>query len=236
MLKEFTQYLLGLKRPEIVEANGNIYSTINLTQLDPEHDVAAIKIRSLSGLVDYVKSNFDHERPVMIHVESPTSVNLFDSLNVVNDRRIYVKANALLPDITFERYMSRENFNVMLQSCFVGNEDKERVLKVISSIIEENSVTQNDDGVSQRVTAKTGVATVGNANVPNPVALKPFRTFVEVGQPESEFILRLKEGAQVGLFQADGGAWELNAMANIAEYLEFNLAIEIKEKKVYIID
>ena len=90
--------------------------------------------------------------------------------------------------------------------------------------------------MSQRVTAKTGVATVGNANVPNPVALKPFRTFVEVGQPESEFILRLKEGAQVGLFQADGGAWELNAMANIAEYLEFNLAIEIKEKKVFIID
>ena len=236
MLKEFTQYLLGLKRPEIVEANGKTYSTSNLTQLDQEHDVSAISIRSLSGLVDYVKSSFDHERSVMIHVESPTSVSVFDALNDVNDRRTYVKAKALLPEITFERYMSRENFNVMLQSCFVGNEDKERVLKVISSIIEENSVTQNDDGISQRVTAKVGVATVGNANVPNPVALKPFRTFVEVGQPESEFILRLKEGAQVGLFQADGGAWELNAMANIAEYLEFNLATEIKEKKVYIID
>ncbi|MEK4713452.1 hypothetical protein [Sporosarcina sp. FSL K6-5500] len=236
MLKEFTQYLLGLKRPEIVEANGNIYSTISLTQLDNEHDVASIKIRSLSGLVDYVKSNFDHERPVMIHVVSPTSVSVFDALNDVNDRRTYVSANALLPDITFERHMPREKFNVMLQACFVKNDDKDKILKLISSISEENTVTQSDDGLTQRVTAKTGIATLGIESVPNPVALKPFRTFVEVGQPESEFILRLSEGAQVGLFEADGGAWELNAMANIAAYLAEHLAEAIEQKKVYIID
>lgn len=236
MLKELFQYLIGLKRPELVETGGNTYSTISLTRLNVEEAVSAINIRSLSGLVDYVKSNFDHERPVMIHVESPTSVSVFDALNDVNDRRTYVKAKALLPDITFERHMSREKFNVMLQACFVDNEDKQRVLKVISSIVEENSVTQNDDGMSQRVTAKTGVATVGFENIPNPVNLKPFRTFVEVAQPESNFILRLSEGSQVGLFEADGGAWELNAMANIAEYLEIHLAPEIKENKIYIID
>ncbi|HJF32799.1 MAG TPA: hypothetical protein K8V56_13635 [Sporosarcina psychrophila] len=236
MLKEFVQYLLSLKRPEIVEANGKKYSTINLTQLDKEQPVDPIRIRSLSGLVDYVKSNFDHKRPVMIHVESPIVVNIFDALNDVNDRRSYIQAQALLPSITFERYMSRENFNVMLQACFVKNDDKEKVLKLISSITEENSVTQNDDGISQRVTAKVGVATIAEANVPNPITLAPFRTFVEVAQPESEFILRLKEGAQVGIFEADGGAWELNAMARVAEYLETNLAAEIKDHKVYIID
>lgn len=236
MLKEFVKYLLDLNRPEIVEANGKKYSTIGLTQLDKEQPVAPIEVRSLSGLVDYVKSNFDHERPVMIHVVSPTRVRVFDALNDVNERRSYVVADALLPDVIFERFVSREAFNVMLQACFVNTEDKEEVLKVISSIVEENSVTQNDDGVTQRVTAKTGVATVGVAKVPNPVKLKPFRTFVEVAQPESEFILRLKEGAQVGLFEADGGAWELNAMSNIATYLSTELATEITEKKVYIID
>lgn len=235
MLKDFVQYLLDLKRPEVVEALGNTYSTRSLHRLNVEHDVNTIEIQSLSGLVDYIRSNFDHERSVMIHVESPTKVNVFDALNDVNDRRIYIRAKALLPDIRFEQFMSREAFNIMLQACFVNNETKEKVLKVISSIVEENSVTQNDDGVTQRVTAKQGVATVGFENVPNPVSLKPFRTFVEVTQPESDFILRLREGGQVALFEADGGAWELNAMHGIKEYFIEQLADLIKEKKVTIV-
>ncbi|GEN83603.1 hypothetical protein SLU01_19150 [Sporosarcina luteola] len=235
MLKEFVQYLLDLKRPEIVEANGNTYSTRSLHRLNVEEDVKSIRIQSLSGLVDYIRSNFDHERPVMIHVESPTRVNVFDALNDVNDRRTYIEAKAMLPEITFERFMSREAFNIMLQACFVPNEWREKVLKVISSIVEENSIAQSDDGVTQRVTAKQGIATVGIENVPNPVSLKPFRTFVEVTQPESNFILRLKEGGQVGLFEADGGAWELNAMHSIKEYFAEHLADLVETKKVMIV-
>lgn len=236
MLKDFVQYLLDLKRPELVETGGNTYSTRQLNKLNVEHDVNAINVRSLSGLVDYVKSSFDHERPLMIHVKSPTEVYVFDSLNDVNDRRTYVKAGALLPTITFERFIDREEFQIMLQACFVQNEQKLTVLKVISSIVEDSGVTTIDDGLSQRVTAKTGVATVENINIPNPVSLKPFRTFAEVSQPESEFVLRLKEGGRVALFEADGGAWELNAMANIAAYLGQELETEIEAKKVYIID
>lgn len=236
MLKEFVSYLLDLKRPETIEAAGKVYSTNQLYRLDKEQEVSAINVRSLSGIVDYVKSNFDHERKVMIHVKSPTEVYVFDALNDINDRRTYVKAGALLPTITFERFIDREEFQIMLQACFVHNEHKSTVLKVISSIVEDSGVTTVDDGISQRVTAKTGVATVENINIPNPVTLKPFRTFAEVAQPESEFVLRLKEGGRVGLFEADGGAWELNAMANIAAYLEEALSEELAAKKVYIID
>ena len=236
MLREFVSYLLELKRPETIEAAGKIYSTNQLYRLDKEQEVAAINVRSLSGLVDYVKSNFDHERPVMIHVESPTKVNVFDALNDINDRRTYVKAGALLPTITFERFIDREEFQIMLQACFVQNEHKSTVIKLVSAIVEDSGVTTTDDGLSQRVTAKTGVASVGNVELPNPVKLKPFRTFAEVAQPESEFVLRLKDGGRVGLFEADGGAWELNAMANIAEYLEKELAEEITLGKVVVID
>lgn len=235
MLKELIQYLISLSRPEIVEEGGKTYSTRNLTQLDKEQPVDAINIRSLSGLVDYIKSDFDHEREVMIHVESPTRVRVFDQLNDVNDRRIYVESRAMLPEITFERYMDRESFNIMLQACFVDSDYKGTVLKFVSSIIEENSVSQTDDGTSQKVATKTGVATIGEAVVPNPVGLKPFRTFVEVPQPESEFVLRLREGGQVGLFEADGGAWELNAMQNIKTYFKVELEELIDAGKVIIV-
>ena len=235
MLKEFVSYLLELKRPEVVEVGNKKYSTRNLNMLDVEQGVNAIEIRSLSGAVDYIKSNFDHERKMMVHVESPTKVNIFDALNDLNDRRTYIKATAMLPEITFERFMSREQFNIMLQSCFVDNDEKKIVLEVIAKIVEENSVQQVDNGVSQRVTAKTGIATIGSEFIPNPVTLKPFRTFIEVEQPASKFILRLAEGAKVGLFEADGGAWEINGMHLIEEYFRKELEEEIESGSVQII-
>lgn len=59
---------------------------------------------------------------------------------------------------------------------------------------------------------------------PNPIALRPYRTFNEVEQPESEFIFRLHEGMTVGLFEGDGGQWRNEAIWNIAEFLKGRLA------------
>ncbi|MGV8103295.1 hypothetical protein ACE15I_33430, partial [Bacillus thuringiensis] len=87
----------------------------------------------------------------------------------------------------------------------------------------------------QAVTVKTGVASRGNAKVPNPVQLSPYRTFVEVEQPESKFVFRMREGARCGLFEADGGAWKLEAMNNIKEYLKEALAQEIESEKVFVL-
>lgn len=69
------------------------------------------------------------------------------------------------------------------------------------------------------------MATIGKEAVPNPVYLKPFRTFTEITQPESAFVLRMREsgGIQVALFEADGGAWKNEAILAIKDYLEIQL-------------
>ncbi|WP_342559629.1 hypothetical protein NSQ95_09845 [Psychrobacillus sp. FSL W7-1457] len=85
-----------------METGDKTYSTRDLNQLTVEQPDSAINVRSLSGLVDYVKLKFDHNRKLMNHVKSPTEVNVFDALNDVNDRRTYVRAGALLSSITFE--------------------------------------------------------------------------------------------------------------------------------------
>jgi hypothetical protein len=92
-----------------------------------------------------------------------------------------------------------------------------------------------DDGVSQAIQAKVGVATVATVQVPNPVVLAPFRTFVEVDQPESELIFRMQNGPRCALFEADGGAWKLTAMRNIKDYLHAALEQEIESGKIVII-
>lgn len=235
MIKEALQYIHSLARPAVVEVKDQNFSTLSLNRIAEAAPVDVLAVNTLTGLVDYIDSHFDERNKLMIQVKSPTEVLLFDALDSTNDRRFYIRATALLPNITFERFVDREKFQIMMQANFVDNQDKQVVLSIVSNIVEDGSAEIMDNGMAQKVTVKKGVASVGYETIPGRVALKPYRTFAEVTQPESEFILRLQEGAQVALFEADGGAWELNAIHGIKEYLTEKLKHEIEEKNIFII-
>ena len=91
-----------------------------------------------------------------------------------------------------------------------------------------------DNGVSQEVEARQGVSLKALVQVKPRVALRPFRTFLEVEQPVSEFLLRLDDDGNVGLFEADGGMWQQTAKASIAAYFEDKLAQEVKDGKIVV--
>jgi hypothetical protein len=96
-------------------------------------------------------------------------------------------------------------------------------LKCAGNISVEEVRNFSDDGVSQQVTGKVGINKLADIPVPNPVVLKPFRTFIEVEQPASKFIFRLHEGRtglEAALFEGDGGAWKREAMLTVKYYLE----------------
>ncbi|MEH7122091.1 hypothetical protein V7127_02480 [Bacillus sp. JJ1773] len=234
MIKEAFQYIIGLGNTKVEYENGQVYSTQPLHLLK-EPIASALEVRSLSGLVEYLISEFDADETLMVHVCSPTEVIVFDSLNSNQNRNEYIRAKAMIPSFTFDRFYDSEDFNIKLQSAFVKNNDRDIMLKVVGNIKEESVQTVGDDGVSQSVVAKTGVATVGNVLVPNPVVLAPYRTFVEVEQPESEFIFRMQKGPACALFEADGGAWKLKAIQNIKDYLKAALEKEIESRKIIII-
>ena len=117
----------------------------------------------------------------------------------------------------------------MLQSVFQDGDDRDLLLR-FAGTVENGTVTQyGDDGVSQKATIKTGIASKGDALVPNPVKLRPFRTFLDVEQPESQFIFRMRDNERYGgvdcaLYEADGGAWKIQAMKKIKDYLEYELS------------
>lgn len=234
MIKEAIQYVVGLGKSEIHERNGQDFSDKQLHLLK-EPTAGSLDVNTLSGLVDYLKSEFDGNDQVIVHVEGPTSVVAHSQLNSDEDRSCWIQAKAMTPSFHFGRFNDTEEFNIGLQSCFVRNDDCEVMLKVVGNIKEEMVNNYGDDGVSQSVVAKTGVASVGNVEVPNPVLLAPYRTFVEVAQPESDFVFRMKSGPTCALFEADGGAWKLEAIKNITEYLTSNLKNEIDSKRVTII-
>jgi hypothetical protein len=244
VIKEAIDKILSLSKNtapiQTTVIGGRTYTSAELTKIS-EPLIDDIQVHNLSGVVEYLKSDFDARLPVIIHIISPTEVRVLTGLNGDLNRSSLLKASALIPRIRFGEYYDLESFNVLLQSCFVpwlddGNmNDRERILQLVGNVTDSEVTTFGDNGVSQQVTAKSGVATVENVPVPNPVHLKPFRTFVEIEQPLSAFVLRMQKGPTAALFEADGGAWKVIAIASIKSYLQEHLADRIAAKEVVIV-
>ena len=74
--------------------------------------------------------------------------------------------------------------------------------------------------------------------VPNPVKLRPYRTFAEIEQPQSSYVFRIQDGdhgPSFKLVEADGGLWKNAVMKKIKEYLEFELSEELEKHKITVI-
>ncbi|MFR4584796.1 hypothetical protein [Clostridium cadaveris] len=221
--QEALEYLvgLGMEKEPILKLEQGTYTRENLERVNIPV-ASKLTVSTLTGLVDYIKSKLDTlPEKLLIQVKSPSKVDLYSPLNADREREQYISAEAILPNnVQYERFLDTERFNIMLQSAFVDNKDKSILLKYTGLVQDDAVKTIGDNGVSQAVTIKTGVASVGQAEVPNPVTLAPYRTFPEIIQPESKFIFRMKEGPSAALFEADGGAWRNQAILGIKEYLK----------------
>lgn len=235
MIKDALKYIVGLGEAnvqEVVLPDGTVqtYSDKPLNRLSVHIPMASsIEMSTLTSLVDYIKANVDvMAEKMIIDVKSPTEVRLYSQLNMERDRETLVVVNARVPEFSFNSFMDQEKFCINLQSKFIDSDDRALILK-FAGTVEANTIAEyGDDGVTQKATVKTGIASKSDAIVPNPVHLRPYRTFLEVEQPASDFIFRMKQdkydGVSCAIFEADGGAWKMNATKAIKEYLQFELA------------
>lgn len=204
-----------------------------------------IQLRTLSGLVAYIIANTDKldlARSLIV-VKDPCRVQLVGPLEGEAEefrRPIYVVAYSA-PSPAWGQYLSAEEFIVQLQANFEATPDRENLLRLLGSIREGSVRETIDDGLRQEVKTQKGVSLVNMTTVPNPVTLQPFRTFHEIEQPTSRFVVRMKAHAvttqgiggvggssvssrpEIALFEAEGGAWERQAIARIYDYLEERL-------------
>jgi hypothetical protein len=192
---------------------------------------------TLSAVIDYVKAfrEIDCVKPLgrpWVFVDSHREVLVVSTLfGEFHQRIVYARAVHFSPFDSFRlgSYYDCEEFNVAMQALFEPTKDRARVLALVGNIKDEAVRELGDDGVTQTVVARVGIAKVANADVPSPVDLAPMRSFSEIEQPSSPFILRMKSGAaekrpMCALFEADGGAWKLEAIKRIKEWLFVELA------------
>lgn len=227
MTRDALQYVVGLKTAEVLDINGGKYVDKDVHRVDKELRASAIQMNTLTSLVDYLKAGVDSMADKMlVQVVSPMKVRVLSMLDADRKREELVDVEAMIPDFEYGRYMGNERFIIALQSKFIANDDRALLLQFAGTVKDESIAQYGDDGVTQKATIKTGITSVGDAVVPNPVNLRPFRTFIEVEQPESSFVFRMKQGngVECAIFEADGGAWKNAAMKSIKEYLQYELA------------
>jgi hypothetical protein len=139
-------------------------------------------------------------------------------------RHRYIDAICKTDRFPFDRFMEIEEFIIRAQCLFVDTDVKQRMVAHVSSIRGEEVISNLDDGISQTVVVEDKLTNRKNRSEFTPILeLQPYRTFPEVDQPVSRFLLRMKKNGDktplVALFEADGGLWVSKACANVAAYL-----------------
>lgn len=243
MLKSLFEYVVGLSKANVVTIDGTVYTDkpLHLPEMPPT--IETLRTDNLSSIVNFIKHAWDADLHDMddtvqkiIHVEDAGKVNLYSSVcNECMDRQKFMTAEWAGNKFPFGQFMDAEKFNILLQTCFMETDDLKVIQQVVGNLRDEAVQNYGDDGVSQSVTIRTGIATVGQVRVPSPAKLRPYRTFLEVEQPASLFILRMREGGQCALFEADGGLWRETARQNIRNYFEYELEKMVSEHKVVIL-
>lgn len=241
MLKEFIEHIQKTTQPVIHQVEGSTFVVGgygDVKELRPAiYHPDTLSLSSLEALVTMVRTEAEHvTEPLYITIPSPLTVRCFGQPepDARYFRQVYYEAKASDVPGFQNGFREQEKAIIELRSRFAPSEGVDYLLDLLSRISKDSGVTTNDNGISQTVEARQGVALKANVQVRPRVSLRPFRTFQEVEQPESEFLLRLDEEGRIGLFEADGGMWKLTARRTVKAFLESALEEAAAAGTVYI--
>lgn len=224
MEREAIDRVVELAHAPEIEHNGHRFTARTL-KLVTDPVASPLTFHTLQGLADYIDSGMENIDGAYfaVHVLAPGRIDMVSRLNDDQNRDHFAQVELADKGFVFGEFHEHERAMIGIQSLFVDTPERANLLKVLGSITNEEIGTLEDDGVTQKVTAKAGVHLVDRVKLPSPVTLRPYRTFREVEQPASEFILRVKKippgTIGVALFEADGGAWKIKAIENVSEWL-----------------
>lgn len=240
MLREALQWLADATHGQAIDVGGHAYTThpVHLPPADPTP--TPLSLYSLGAIIDYLDSEVDTSKAdsegapthpdanLLLHVASHLEVRLLTPLaERWRQRELLVVAKADVTAPELERPKPISELLVTLRTRFVKSEARDRVVQLLSNVSSGAEVRQVDDGVSQQVIAKVGVAQRQWKDVPSPLQLRRCLTFAEIDQPEGEYVLRLERADESGVFATLHSASEdklrLAARKAIGEWLRGKL-------------
>ena len=59
MIKEALEYIVGMREPKILDINGDTYSDTDLERISWNPKASAVKMTTITSLVEYIKADND---------------------------------------------------------------------------------------------------------------------------------------------------------------------------------
>ena len=241
VLREAIDRIVELAAPTMREWDGRVFTSKAMEEITVEEDgPSCLNVNTLDALAVMIRTEGIKQNglPLYIRVVDEHSVLVYTSLYNGKAtkylRQYFYKAECDVPQVTIGREMSQQQAIIQLQSVYGPTPDRDYLLDLISRMSVNEGVTSDDNGVTQTITARKGAVMKENMPVKPIVLLQPYRTFLEVTQPVSEFLLRVSNEGGISLHEADGGVWRLEAKQKIAEWLYNELEKEAREGQVII--
>jgi hypothetical protein len=235
MERDLYQQIREDATPLTVTVDGKTYATQSLNPVEPPEKPrktprpkAVSSLDALCALVAQEAAVIYPESKLFLAVPSYDRVCVFtDIFRDSYERQELYSASTADFQGWDDSWFDYEQAVIALRSQFIANEGTEYLLGILSRMSRHASIDTDDNGMTQHTTVSCGVTLVGAETIRPIVKLKPYRTFQEVDQPESEFLVRIREakdGNKIGILGADGGMWKLAARNTIKEYLTQKLA------------
>lgn len=241
MLKEFIDHIQKTTQPIVTTVDGitfavNADGEVNEIRPTVDHP-DTFPLHSLDAMVKLVRTEASKEEtPLYITVPDHLTVRCFGQPrpDARCFRQVYYEANAAdVPGWGNKVQLGFEEAQIAMRTRFQETPDTIYAMKLLSDICCGAKVVYNDNGIATTVTTQKGVALQSNEQIRPIITLKPYRTFQEVEQPESIFLIRVNERG-ITFTEADGGMWKLAARKTVKEFLEKELSDLVESGSVYI--
>jgi hypothetical protein len=237
--KEALEYLVEIGKKlspvEQITVDDRLYTR---QEIKPVHVplVTALPISTLQSLIELLATNFAEggfegfdPTNYLVHVMSEKQVQVISAQsNAWKNREVLV--NCVLTEtlsFPFGQFLTQDKFIIGLLSSFVQAGDRDDLARLAGAAKAEAVTLSHDDGIAQEITVKGGAHLMDKVTAKNLVQLAPYRTFRDVAQPISTFLFRVQQNGEnvptFALFESDGGAWKLDAIASVAAKLSAGL-------------
>lgn len=196
-----------------------------------------ITASSLEGFTEWVKEEIrnDETKRLFVEVSDYSTVTCREEKGWTREGIAFPLYRVCVNNNTFrDGFRGIEETMIELRSKYQYTDDIDYLLRLLGSITLEDKVKSDDNGLTQQVTVRKGIALTANETIKPIVKLKPYRTFYEVEQPESEFLVRVDIDGHIGFFEADGGMWKMTARRIIKDYLVDAFAKEIADRNIIV--
>ncbi len=231
MIKAAMEYFLHQARAQQLEINGAQYTDREIHPVKLQF-APTLWLSTLTGLKECVENpDFFAQtgtNDFALYVKDVGEVSLISQpLGAFEQRNFFAVASATGFRFSFDHYCDREQLQIDIMSSFADSEGRQNVLSYLGGLARTGEIKLSDDGVTQSVIAKTGIARVGNVEIKNPIALLPYRSFPEIEPVPEDFIFRLKksgeDGVEGALFKTKNERWRIETIARIKAWLLENI-------------